>query len=82
MSVWQTIRPGLVLLDKCANWGYTLVRDQKPVWETNSARWGRERETNLAAKLGCPILDKIDPTTDDHCGDALKAEEERRGTNN
>lgn len=68
--IWRAIRPALLFLDKCANWTITLVRDGKPEWGTVSARWGRERETNLAAKVGCPILDAIDPTTDDHCGDA------------
>ena len=78
MSIWQTVRPTLVFLDKCANWGITLVKYRKPEWGTVSARWGRERETNLAAKLGCPIIDVIDPTTDDHCGDAAKG---TNGTN-
>lgn len=72
MEIWKTIRPGLVILDKSANVILELAKFKKPRWETVSKRWGRERDTNLAAQLGCPIIDKIDPTTDDHCGDAAK----------
>jgi hypothetical protein len=74
MVLWSYIRPPLAFVDKCANWMITLIRDGKPVFETVSARWGRERETNLAAQLGCPILDVIDPTTDNHCGQAAQNE--------
>ena len=76
MILWGIIKPVLIVLDKTANVVLELVKFRKPKWETVSARWGRERETNLAAKLGCPVLDVIDLTTDDHCGDAAKSIDE------
>jgi hypothetical protein len=74
MRMWRYIQPPLLFLDKLANTIIILVRDRRLEWGTISARWGREIETNPFAKTGCPVLDVIDPTTDDHCGDAARGE--------
>jgi len=74
-KLWKNyLKHPLLLADKVANLIIVLVKYRRFEWRTVSARWGEERGHNPIADVGCPILDVIDPTTDDHCGDAAKHE--------
>lgn len=54
----------LIALDQLANAGAGGEPD-----ETISSRWGRTRENNPVADVGCKVLDVVDK---DHCADSVE----------